>query len=63
MKGSEYMFLYRPVAWKEDEECHFSFLFSHKEARDLGDEFCPSGYDLEYIDTEDDEVYVYTETI
>lgn len=57
------MFLYRPVAWKENEECHFSFLFSHKEARDLGAEFYPSGYDLEYIDTEDDEVYVYTETI
>lgn len=49
------MILYRPVAWKDDEECDFSPIYSYREAQELGEEYYPSGYDVEECDTEEED--------
>lgn len=49
------MILYKPIAWKAEEECNFSPCRTYKEAKELGDEYYLCGYDIEEIDTEEED--------
>lgn len=49
------MILYKVISWKEEEECNFSPSLSFREAQELGDTYYPDGYDIEEIDTEEEE--------
>ena len=47
------MTLYRVIPWKEEDDCDFSLCTSWAEAKELGDEYYPEGYDVESVDPED----------
>lgn len=44
------MTMYRLTAWKEEEECNFSDFTSYREAQNYGEEYYPSGYDIETVE-------------
>jgi len=49
------MILYRPVAWKEEEAYDFSFMRGYFEAMEIGKEYFPSGFDIEELDTDEED--------
>ena len=49
------MMLYRPVAWKEEEAHDFAFLPGYSDAMELGNEYFPSGFDIEEYDTDEED--------
>lgn len=52
MKGDTKMIMYYVEPWNEDEEPD-TLCLTYSEAREFGNEYCPSGYDIEEVDTDD----------
>lgn len=50
------MILYKLIPWaKEDEDIDFSPFIRYFEAKEVGDKYFPKGYDIEEIDTDEED--------
>lgn len=50
--------MYRPIAYRMEEECDFSCIYTYQEALVLGREYYPSGYNIEMYDEENDDFII-----